>query len=320
MKADPDDGSFPIDPQRARAALRCMKQVALANGDLHSQELALLSASARALRIDDPLDDLEPMDPSEAASCFQTPLERTRLVQALILVSMIDGEISREQRVEVERFATALSVQEPRLNNLRQAELGRWALLRLNLLLRSQVTWDVVREAWRREGVKGVYKLSSYAGLGQDLETARKYRRLESYPQGSFGHALWAHYEHQGFGFPGEAKAFPEMLVKHDVVHVLGGYGCDPSGEIDNIAFICGFLKSDPFWYLFAILMQMHMGVRIFREQKTARLSGNPEKMIQALLRGMKVNTDLYDVHLDFWPQFELPLEEVRRRYNIPPV
>ena len=313
------DAAFLIDPPRARVALRSMKQVALADGGIDDREQALLSASARALRLEEPLDSLQPIDPTEIAAHFQTPRERTLLVQALLIMSMINGEVSPRQVAEVERFASVLEVRERRLTNLRQVIQGRLWLLRFDLLFRSPVLRDVVRESWRREGVRGVYMLTSYIGLARDPELARKYRRLEGYPRGSFGHALWMHYAQEGFGVPGDDNAFPEMLVKHDAVHVLSGYDPDPSGEIDNIAFICGFMKRDPFWYLFSILMQMHMNIRVFREQRTAKLSGDPARMIRALHRGMQVNTDLYDVNLDFWPLFELPIEEVRRRFNILP-
>ena len=47
-----------------------------------------------------------------------------------------------------------------------------------------------------------------------------------------------------------------------------------------------------------------------------AKMSFDPHKMVRAIERGSRINFDLTD-HWDFWPDMELPIAEVRRKYNI---
>lgn len=41
--------------------------------------------------------------------------------------------------------------------------------------------------------------------------------------------------------------------------------------------------------------------------------------MLKALQRGSQVNTDLYSNDIDWWSLYELPVEEVRQKCNVPP-
>lgn len=50
-----------------------------------------------------------------------------------------------------------------------------------------------------------------------------------------------------GYYFPGERGGLPEGLVKHDLFHIIGEYGTDTVGECEIVAFVCGFMQTDPF-------------------------------------------------------------------------
>jgi hypothetical protein len=45
---------------------------------------------------------------------------------------------------------------------------------------------------------------------------------------------------------------------------------------------------------------------------------GVAAKMLRAIERGAKINTDLAD-DWDFWPYMPLPIDEVRRQLNVVP-
>src|SRR5262249_25779533 len=133
------------------------------------------------------------------------------------------------------------------------------------------------------------------------------------------GREYWAHMTQRRFPLPGEPSGFPAEFAKHDLCHVLGDYDTDSVGECEVVAFISGFMRADPFWYLFMIAMHMHLGVETFENTTTSRLAFDPVRVAAALKRGRQVNVDLYDVGMDWWPLFPLPLDEVRRKYNILP-
>ena len=134
----------------------------------------------------------------------------------------------------------------------------------LNLARRSFAR-DTFREALREEGLAGVWKMvGPMIGRAQDADTARRYNDLGTLADGTFGRAYWDFIVSNKFGFPGEHNAVPERGVWHDMTHVLAGYGTDAEGEVQNVSFIAGYRREDPFFWLFTIALQFHMGLRVF--------------------------------------------------------
>jgi hypothetical protein len=107
-------------------------------------------------------------------------------------------------------------------------------------------------------------------------------------------------------------------VVFHDCTHVLSGYGTDPEGEVQVACFSAGFRRQDPFLFVFFVLLQFHVGIRM-TPITTARTNFfNPEKAMIALQRGAAMNVDLTD-GWDYWPVMGEQIEELRKRYNIWP-
>ena len=302
------------------AAMRAGYAIAMADGVLRDAERRMLLAAARALSLDVDVDALEAIDPAGLAELITDPAVRERVVQALIVMSLIDGEPERHEIERIEDFASALEVEERRVHNLRQAYAGHSLLVRLDLNRRSEMVKVAADRAYEVEGLEGLRQMyGSFLGLAHDPERAQRFRRLGLMPEGSFGREYWAHMTERGFGFPGEHKAFPEFLMKHDLCHVLGGYDTDPVGECEVVAFISGFMRSDPFGYLMMILLHMQLDIEIFYDTPTARSAADPERLVAAYARGCRVEQDLYDPEMDWWSLFPLPLQEVRERLGVPP-
>jgi hypothetical protein len=187
-----------------------------------------------------------------------------------------------------------------------------------DLWRKSAYLSDSAKKAWHDKGLRGLYQFfGSITGIATDAEIARRYRELEHLPKDTFGHAYFLHMKERNFSFPGELRAFPEELVKHDLAHVLGGYDTDPEGECEVIGFIAGFMKHDPFGYLFMIFVHMQLGVNVFDGSPVEHMSVPTERVVAAIERGTKVTRDLYDPSYRFWDDFPLPLAEVRRKYNV---
>jgi tellurite resistance protein len=309
-----------FSPEQSKTALACAKAVALVDGVFHDTERRLLVAAAGALECDVDIDALEPVSPAAAVAVFDDPVVRERLVQALIVLASIDGEVTQDELALIRHYAEALGVEDPRLCDLSLLIDERYLVLKYDLLFRSRMVGDVVREGWRREGLGGVWKLASpLTGLHKDPALAQRYQDLAKLPEHTLGHAYLAHIKSNGFSFPGEVRGFPELLVKHDLCHVLGDYPTTSKGECDLIAFISGFNRSDPFGYLFMVMMHMQFAVEVFDGTPTDRMKLDPEAVVANLQRGRAVNRDLYEIGWDFWPLFERPLDEVRATYNILP-
>lgn len=313
-----------LDQTVATMALRAVKTIAMIDDTFDVRENALLDAAASALAsaCDIVIDarTLHPIEPSELAAAVSDEVSRTRIVQAQFVMAIIDGDVSKQELALLEAFATALGVDEPRMKNMHQLVSHHHRMLKLDLSRHSEMIDDVIRHAYRERGLRGAWKTIAplmSKSLAHDDALAWRYRKLGLLPEDSFGRAYWAHMTERSFAFPGEPGGFPEELIKHDCCHVLGGYDTDPTGECEVVAFICGFLRADPFWYLFMILVHMHLGIETFHKNELGQWAFDPQRVIAAHLRGRGVVTDLYVPGYDWWALFPRPLAEVRAELGI---
>src|SRR5262245_60854989 len=117
---------YELEESIAKACLRAIATCGRADGDLSEDERRLIGVVADALGVAPvAIGELESIEPEELAQVVSEPLVRERVIQAMILTSLIDGEVALEEAACVERFAAALGVDEPRVHNLRQLAAGR---------------------------------------------------------------------------------------------------------------------------------------------------------------------------------------------------
>jgi len=305
-------------PEQALFGLRAMKTLALVDGPLDAAELHLLESIQRVLGTSHPLDQLAPITPAELASALPDPRIRRQLVQGLIVMSLIDREPRPEEADLVEQFAQAVNVSVPEVADLRLALAGDIFRLRLDLGRRFWAA-DKVKEIWNEEGLRGMFHFVRSALGREDPATAARYQALEKYPAGSLGRSYFEYCRSNGFPLPGEKGGTPEIVLYHDCTHLLSGYGTTPEGEVQVACFSAGYRKKDPFAFVFFVLLQFHVGVRM--TPITAAQTGffDPEKALIALRRGAAMNVDLTD-GWEYWPVMRDQVEELRKRYDIPPL
>jgi len=306
-------------PEQAYWGLRAMKTVALADGALDDSEVNLMESVQRIFGTTYTLDQLEPITPTDLARALPDPQIRRQLVNGLIVMSLIDREASSQEADLVERFAEALEVSVPEVKSLQHVVKREIFQLRLDLARRVWLR-EKVKEIWNSEGIRGIYKfLRGMVGKYEDRALAARYQALEYYPPGSLGRAYWEYCRTNGFALPGEKGGAAEPIIFHDCAHVLSGYGTDPEGEVQVACFSAGFQRRDPFLFVFFVLLQFHVGVRMTPITKARTGFFDPEKALIALRRGAAMNIDLNN-GWDCWPVMGEPVDELRRRYNILPV
>lgn len=307
----PDGALVPV-------TLRALKEVAMANGTFDERERGLLGAVARIHGVDVDVDTLPPITPAEVAAEFTDAALREQLVMLLILVSMIDGEATRDEADAVARFASALGVTSHYLATLRKLADGHVMGVRL----------DIGRRFWAREKMEAMVAERGVMGaiaaaltmmrLREDEALATRYRELATYPEGTVGRVYHDHMRADGFSLPGEKGSPPEPIVIHDLTHVLSGYGTDPAGEVQTAAFHAGYRKKDAFTFLFFVMMQFHLGVRITPIASPATGHFDPANVLRAVERGAAMNKDL-TVDWDPWTIMDMPLDQARAELGIPP-
>lgn len=305
-------------PQQAYWGLRAMKTVALADGALDPSEIRMLESVQRVIGTAHAVDELAPIAPAELAAALPDRQIRGQLVQGLIVMSLIDGKASAQEADLVERFAQALEVTVPEVANLRHVLKGEIFQLRLDLARRVWLR-PKVKEIWQKEGLRGLLKfVGGMTGRYENRALAAKYQALERYPAGSLGRAYWEYCRQNGFALPGEKGGAAEQILFHDCAHVLSGYGTDPAGEVQVACFSAGFQKREPWIFVFFVLLQFHLGIRMTPITEARTHFFDPEKALIAIRRGAAMNVDLND-GWDYWPVLGEQVETLRTRYNILP-
>ena len=304
--------------EQAYWGLRAMKTVALADGKLDDSERHMMEAVQRIFGTTYSLEELTSIAPAELARAFPDPQLRQQLVQGLIVMSLIDGNANAQETELVEQFAKALEVSAPEVKDLRHVLKGEILQLRLDLARRFWLR-DKVKDIWNREGIRGLYKfMRGMIGKYEDTALAARYQALEHYPVGSLGRAYWEYCRNNGFALPGEKGGAPEQILFHDCAHLLSGYGTEPEGEVQVACFSAGFQRRDPWLFVFFVLLQFHVGIRMTPITKARTGFFDPAKALIAIRRGAAMNVDLND-GWDYWPVMGEQVEELRRRYNIIP-
>ena len=304
--------------EQAYWGLRAMKTVALADGTLDDSELHMLASVQQIFGTTHASEQLSLITPADLAREFSDPRLRQQLVQGLIVMSLIDGKANVQEANLIEQFAQALDVNIPEVKDLRYFLKGEILHLRLDLARRFWLREKVIG-VWNSEGLRGMYKLvRGLMGKYENAELAARYKVLEQYPAGSLGRTYWEYCRNNGFALPGEKGGAPEQILFHDCAHILSGYGTAPEEEVQVACFSAGFQRRDPFTFVFFVLLQFHVGVRMTPITKARTGFFDPEKSMIALQRGAAMNVDLNN-GWDYWPVMGEQVEELRRRYNILP-
>ena len=298
--------------------LRAMKMIASVDGAISETERGLIATAQQAFGSDLDLDRLAPIEPEELAEAITEPAARRQIVRGMIVLSLMDGEASPAEAALVDRFARALLVEETDLKTLHQLAEHHFLRARFDIARRFFAR-EKVMEFTKEKGLLWLAKsLAAMAGLRQDDEIAGRYRALEHAPAGSLGRGYFDFIRGNNFSFPGEKGSPPEVISLHDLTHVLSGYGTDPEGELQVLAFHTGCRKDDhdPFSFLLFGIAQFHLGLAITPVVTGSHGKLDPALMWKALERGAACTIDP-TVGWDPWPVMREPLQSLRERYGI---
>ena len=314
---------FLFDVRDGHRALlhRAMVATAAADGTLSPKEAALLEVSREALGLprEHETASAEGTFASDAELDDLAPYERERVVQCMLLMAIMDGEGSGAEAALVERTAARLAVSETRVANLRQLAEGRLRWMRFDLTRRGYAKDELLRTA-KEEGLCGVWRtFGPLVGVGLDAELSRRYIALGELPEGTVGRAYFDLVTKNGLSFPGERDGLAERGIWHDMLHVVGGYGVDPVGEAEVVAFMAGFRREDPFFWLFTVALQFQVGLVISPFAPGVPDVIDPRRFVLHNKRGSLVRKDL-STEWRFEDDYARPLEDVRRELGVVPL
>ena len=292
--------------------LGALRDVALDNDNFSQAEAQMLEGLAQLHGHDIRAHELRSVTLDELAHGVTDPHRRKRAVQLAIITSLVEGQPDERASEAVSRLARALEVDEEGLRVLDRVAHGHAMLARFDMVRRVQ------RFAQHGGGPNFLkVAIPTLLGFGQNDELAARYQALAELPLGTLGRGLYEHYRANGFALPGEKGGLPELMLFHDVGHVVSGYGVDPQGEIQQAAFQAGFSRTDGFVFLLFGILQFHLGLRVTPIAKGQQGLFDVPKVLRALDRGASCQLDFSD-HFDFFRYAPERLDVLRERWGVP--
>lgn len=282
---------------------------------------------------------LVPIDPAQVATTVVDAEVRLTAVRLAAVTAFVDGVVEQGKLQRVVDLAAALDVHPAFVQAIvhMAADDVRWAgldMLRHNVASIPGMTWDPDDP---------VAAFLPYRDGHADPALAERYQGLADLPPGSFGHAFYHHYHDNHFAFPGEEWGVAESWgTPHDSLHLLSGYSTSAQGELLVATFNGASLSrpEDPFEsHVLPVILTYHLGIelnkginkgdreRMDRDPSwrdnfdgNVHLGLDPAKLWVAWGRGRAMSCDVFSGTWDFWSHVEVPLDELRQRYAIPPL
>ena len=302
--------------QQVRVGLSALKAVAVADGPLGTAERAMLTAMANFFGTTIEPDALPIATVAEAAAAFPELQHRRWLVQAQIAMATMPVTLSSATLAAVRQFNVDLGVNDPRVHHLDLVRRGRISAVKLLSIMRYPLIRIPFVNLWRESGFVGIWQVIRwFLGRQRDEDLAARYEALKHLPRGVLGREFWEHMRANKLCFPGERGGFPAH-DRHDLAHVLTGYGTDHMGEMELACFQAGKLPSDPFAFVFSALLMVQLGVKFLPVAPAVRGEFDVGRALDAIGRGAEAQLDT-TWGWDVWTNVNRPLDVLREEWGM---
>lgn len=309
------------NPQ-ARAIAGAMAAIAAARGAdqaTAADRISLQCAYHYLLRQTDALDlaALKQPTPAELAAALPDPGLRTHAARLLTVMAFVDGQLDAVKIAGVLRYATALGIDEPYVQEIAEAAQGEVHRALVDMTRRNMQS--ITGKPFLSDDASAWFL--PYRGDHADPALAARYQALGALPEGTLGRAYWEQYTGNHYAFPGEPDGLNEAFATpHDCTHVLSGYDTSARGELLVSTFTAAMHPALPLeGHILPVIFSWHLGIRINDIAKSATGALDPAAFWDAWDRGAATATDLFAPGWDFWGSVGETLAALRHRYGIPP-
>lgn len=324
----------PPSAEETAGTARGIATAVAAGGRLTDLQRALLEALFRSMTghaVD--LADFEPMTPGQLGRhlASRNLQFRTRGVQVMLLAGLILRPLPAEVVRNMKEVAAELGVDEQMIAVARHFAEGALGLAGVDFQ-RNGYTAE-----WRPEDAHFLHTSrqlqDAWDAAVRDEGLARRWRALESLPEGTLGRMVAQLYLARGFNYPGTAGSAPPLLAQHDWVHVLADYGTTVDNELEVFALIARANDDMRAFSLLAMVVSLfetgylRTGAGLF-EYDTGHLSGDAGVVVRvadamrrgALCHDSRTGSDSVDfLAVDWFELADLPADEVRRLFRLVP-
>ena len=268
---------------------------------------------------------LEPLSIEEFSLAMPEPQKRNEVLDLMLATELLCSSISPEISNAINLWAQKLGIENNGLALVR--DLSKKLIIQAQQdFYRSNYFYDKDLASPNFANLDQKYSLSAtMMTLEVSDEIATRYENLQQYPAGSLGRGLWDFYKKRNFTFPGVLGGINEAVAHHDWIHVLADYDSDGIGEIEVAAFSTMATESQSAVMNFLGVLSIFQGGLLKTIVAGAPHLGHDmevinglERISTALKRGKEVNIDLV-LGINYFDYAREPLEELRKRWNIPP-
>lgn len=309
----------PVPPDIGHLGLRTIKSVCAdpSRTGLSELQVQLLAGIQKyILKTDFDLDGLPDISPEDLVTHSIDQEFKDRIIRGCIIAACIDGEMDPLKVGRLAHYAKALQVDMGPVNTAWKLAHKSLLLARIDII-RKSLPGVKIRQVVRSQGLLAAIQ-QFFPLIGGELpEVTARYKQLDGYAEGTLAKAYTEYLRRNHFPFPGEKDAGPEIIVVHDCLHILGGYGTTAPEEIEIAAFQAGCQFEDPIFGILFGLAQYHLNIQVAPVAPSQGLQANPEKLIAAFVRGCHINRDMWR-DFDPWKYFDRQLEDIRREFGIP--
>jgi hypothetical protein len=295
-------------------------------GGFDELQTSIFDAVARQVYGLDP-DAIRPLTAAELLEAEPDDAERRHAIHLMVVLELVEHPVRDGVDAAIERYAGDIGVAIPILAASREFASEHYCAMYLDLQRSSWITEQALASLRTGTWYELLRSKLSYEGVVADRAIARKWAALRDCAPGTWGGEVAAFYGRHRFPFPGERHGISELGALHDWVHVLSDYDATPEGEIDVFAFIASTLEDDKGVVLLAITLGIFQNDSIHRvagkKVKIARADtlaepGAVDHLADALRRGHACTVDVMG-GIELFDYRDLPLAEVRERFNVPP-
>ena len=248
------------------------------------------------------------------ADNFSNEKVQKELLHLAAPMVFLEDEGKEQRALALKKLAKNWHFKDHLINQVyRGAEGHKLALLRCEL-----------RPSSIEQGYSPLYQMFYYLTSKLHLNKEHKalYERYQSYgllPEGTFGKTLYNYYVDNEFAIPGTIGAeFEDILIIHDIHHVLSGCDTSPLGEIAVGAFDAGVSNKDYTAYIAALTAQFQIGFTLSDPTiNTWVKQFDADTVYLSFRRGIDTKVNYLVKNFDFKPYMSLPISEVRKHFNI---
>ena len=256
---------------------------------------------------------------------------RSRGVQIMLLCALVLRPLPEDVAGRIAEFAGELGVDEGMVEVARRFADGALGLAAFDFERNGYTA------SWTPEDTHALHTSvelqSAWDTDVRDSELAARWASLERLPAASIGRRVWEMYQARGFVFPGLPGSAPPLLAQHDWVHVLADYGTTVESELEVFAFVARANDDMRGFSLLAMVISLfetgylRAGAGLF-EASPGHLSaghGMAFRIADAMRRGALCtdratgSSSIDYLRVDWFELAELPVADVRARFNVTP-